>query len=72
MYRHQYIDYNGKKYILKRTIREQDLKPDYNQDILKQWTHSDTLLRKDGFLYCCELIQEAEIIGYDNQTANAI
>ena len=57
-----YIDFNGKKLIIKRTIKEHQLKPNFDTNIMKQWTMSDTLLRKDGLLYCCETIQEAEII----------
>ena len=57
-----YIDFNGKKLIIKRAFKEHLLKPDFNVQIMKEWTMSDTLLRKDGVLYCCETIQEAEII----------
>jgi len=56
------IDYNGKKLIIKRTIKEHQLKPGFNQQILKEWTMSDILLKKDGIYYCCETIQEAQII----------
>ena len=58
----QYIDFNGKKLIIKRVISEHQLKPGFDQQLLKEWTMSDTLLRKDGVFYCCETIQEAEII----------
>ena len=56
------IDYNGKKLIIKRTIKEHQLKPGFNIEILKEWTMSDTILKKDGVYYCCETIQEAQII----------
>ena len=62
MFNYQLIDYNGKKYIVKRVIKESSLKPDFDQNILKQWSRSDTLLKKDGLFYCCETIQEAQII----------
>ena len=58
----QYIDFNGKKLIIKRVISEHQFKPGFDQQLLKEWTMSDTLLRKDGVFYCCETIQEAEII----------
>ena len=58
----QYIDFNGRKLIVKRVIAEHKLKPNFDQQLLKEWTMSDTLLRKDGWFYCCETIQEAEII----------
>ena len=56
------IDYNGKKLIIKRTIKEHQLKPGFDQQLLKEWTMSDILLKKDGIFYCCETIQEANII----------
>ena len=57
-----YIDFNGKKLIIKRAFKLESLKQDFDTNIMKQWTMSDTLLKKDGWLYCCETIQEAEII----------
>ena len=57
-----YIDFNGKKLIIKRAFRIERLKRDFDTNIMKQWTMSDTLLKKDGWLYCCETILDAEII----------
>jgi len=57
-----YIDYNGKKLIIKRTVKEHQLKPGFDQRLLKEWSMSDLLLKKDGIFYCCETIQEANII----------
>ncbi len=57
-----YIDFNGKKLIVKRAFRIERLKQDFDTNIMKQWTMSDTLLKKDGVLYCCETILDAEII----------
>lgn len=59
---YQFIEYNDKKLLVKRIIRESHLKKDFDQKILKKWTKSDVLLRKDGMFYCCETIQEAKII----------
>tara|TARA_Y100000593_G_scaffold84952_1_gene161244 strand:- start:2686 stop:2913 length:228 start_codon:yes stop_codon:yes gene_type:complete len=70
VFNYQFIDYNGKKYIVRRIIKESSLKPNFDQQLLKEWTRSDTLLRKDGLFYCCETIEEAEVIGWDTQTAN--
>tara|TARA_R110001592_G_scaffold293274_1_gene562780 strand:- start:230 stop:460 length:231 start_codon:yes stop_codon:yes gene_type:complete len=61
MHNYQFIEYQEKKLLVKRVIRESHLKKDFDQKILKQWTKSDTLLRKDGFFYCCETIQDAQI-----------
>ena len=56
------IIYNGDKaYQLVRVLKEDSLKnPDIS--LLKEWFLCDTLLRKQGLLYFCRLIEEAEII----------
>jgi hypothetical protein len=59
---HNYIDFNGKKLLIKRAIKEDKLKDNFDVNVMKEWTRSDTLLRKDGILYCCETIQDAQII----------
>jgi len=62
MFRYETIYYADRMFLVKRKIREADLKEGYDTEVLKQWTMSDVLLRKDGFIYCCEQIQDAEII----------
>ena len=62
MHRFQLIDFQGKKLLVKRIIAEHQLKPGFDQQLLKEWSMSDILLRKNGMYYCCETIQEAEII----------
>ena len=57
-----YIDFNDKKLIIKRAFRISSLKPDFDTNVMKQWTRSDILLKKEGWLYCCETILDAEII----------
>ena len=57
----QIIYSNDKAYQLVRVLKEDSLKnPDIS--VLKQLYHCDTLLRKQGLLYFCRLIEEAEII----------
>ena len=57
----QIIYSNDKAYQLVRVLKEDSLKnPDIS--VLKQLFHCDTLLRKQGLLYFCRLIEEAEII----------
>ena len=52
---------NNKVYQLVRVITESRLKnPD--MEILKQYFNCDKLLRKQGMLYFCRLIEEVEII----------
>ncbi len=54
------IIYNGDKaYQLVRVLREDSLKnPD--MEILKEYFLCDTLLRKQGLLYFCRLIEDVE------------
>ena len=54
------IIYNkDKAYVLVRVIPENQLKnPDTS--VLKQWFMCDTLLRKQGLLYFCRLIEDVE------------
>ena len=56
------IIYNkDKAYQLVRVLKENQLKnPDTS--VLKKWVYCDTLLRNQGKLYFCRLIEEAEII----------
>ena len=57
----QIIYSNDKAYQLIRVLKEDSLKnPDIS--LLKEWFLCDTLLRKQGLLYFCRLIEEAEII----------
>ena len=52
---------NNKAYQLVRIIREDRLKnPD--MEILKEYFNCDKVLRKQGLLYFCRLVEEVEII----------
>ena len=53
------INANGNLYQLVRTIREDQLK-NPNMEDLKKYFLCDTLLRKQGMLYFCRLIEEIE------------
>ena len=55
----QIINANGNLYQLVRTIREDQLK-NPNMEDLKEYFLCDTLLRKQGMLYFCRLIEEIE------------
>ena len=59
---YQYINFNNNLYIVKRTFKLSELKQDFDTNVMKEWTRTDTLLKKDGLLYCCELVPNAEII----------
>ena len=53
------INANGNLYQLIRTIRENQLK-NPNMEDLKEYFLCDTLLRKQGLLYFCRIIEEIE------------
>ena len=53
------INANGNLYQLIRTIRENQLK-NPNMEDLKEYFLCDTLLRRQGLLYFCRLIEEIE------------
>ena len=62
MFNNQIIDYQGQRYIVRRRIHEHHLIPDFDTDILLKWAKSDKLLRKNGLIWCCELIPDAQIV----------
>jgi hypothetical protein len=62
MHNHQFIDFNDKKFLIKRIIKESNLKPGFDQKVLKEWTMSDVILKRGDVFYCCETLVEAEII----------
>jgi hypothetical protein len=53
------INANGNLYQLVRVLREDQLK-NPNMEDLKEYFLCDTLLRKQGLLYFCRLIEEIE------------
>ena len=53
------ISANGNLYQLIRTLREDQLKNPIMED-LKKYYLCDTLLRKQGLLYFCRIIEEIE------------
>ena len=61
------IVFNNNLYRVKRTILESKIKPDFDQELFKQWTGSDIILRKEGIMYACELITETEILSISEE-----
>jgi hypothetical protein len=61
------IVFNNNLYRVKRTILESKIKPDFDQELFKQWTGSDIILRKEGIMYACELIAETEILSISEE-----
>lgn len=49
-------------FIVNRKIEENRLKLDASMSVMKEWTRSDTILKKEGLLYCCTEIEDAQIL----------
>lgn len=61
------INFDDRIFKLKKKIRE-ELNPII--DSWKEELYADTVLRKDGFFWFCEQIQDVEIINTDNDEGN--
>ena len=59
------IKANNNLYQLVRVLKEDQLK-DPDTSVLKKWFYCDTLLRNQGKLYFCRLIEEIEYEEIDN------
>ncbi len=62
MYQLELIKYKDILFNVKRKFRVNELKSNFDVSIMKQWTRTDLLLKKEGWLYCCETIEDAQII----------
>ncbi len=54
----EYINYNNKLFIVKRIIKEQNIKPNIDLSPLKTLWHCDSVLKKQGMYYFCDEIKE--------------
>jgi hypothetical protein len=61
----QYISFQDKLYILKRKVLDDVKYTGPNLDLLMKWVGSDKVLRKEGYLFFLEEIEEAEVLGYE-------
>lgn len=55
----QVINFNNKLYIVKRTFKDH---PDFPTTEAKEYYLADTVLRKEGILYICRTIEDAQVI----------
>lgn len=58
---HEFIRYQDKLYDIKRKYAETKIKPDKIDD-MRQLLGCDITLKKEGMLYFCCQIQDAEIV----------
>ena len=56
------LEYNGEKYVLKRILKESSLVENYNAGDLKAFYFVETILKKDGMVYLCNKIEDAQIL----------
>lgn len=62
MFRNQFIKYDDKLYILKKTLKE-EYNP--NIEVWKDYLGADLVLKKENVLYFVELVPDLEIIPND-------
>ena len=63
----EYISYSNKLFIVKRIIREQNIKSNIDLSPLKILWHCDSILKKQGMYYFCDEIKE---ISYEEVKTN--
>jgi hypothetical protein len=60
--RFKVLEYNDERYVLNRTIKESSLIKDYSAGDLKAYYFVDTILKKNGIIYLCNKIEEAQLV----------
>jgi hypothetical protein len=63
----QLIPYQDKLYILRRKVLDDVKYTGPNLDIMMQWVGSNKVLRKEGYLFFLDEIEEAEVLGYEKK-----
>jgi hypothetical protein len=63
----QLISFQDKLFILKRKVLDDVKYTGPNLDLLMKWIGSDKVLRKEGYLFFLEEIEEAEVLGYETK-----
>jgi len=62
----QVINFQDNLYIIKRVLRETNIKEEFVQEY-KEWIGCDTVLRKDGIYYFANKINEVQTIPEEGQ-----
>jgi hypothetical protein len=62
----QVINFQDNLYIIKRVLRETNIKEEFVQEY-KEWIGCDTVLRKDGMYYFAIKINEVQTIPEEGQ-----
>jgi len=61
----QIIYFQDKAYILIKRIMDDPKYVGDNLDLLMQWLNADKVLRKEGYLFFLDEIEEAEVLGFE-------
>jgi hypothetical protein len=61
----QIIYFQDKAYILIKRMLDDPKYVGDNLDTLMKWLSADKVLRKDGYLFFLDEIEEAEVLGYE-------
>ena len=61
----QLISFQDKLYILKRKVLDDIKYIGPNLDLMTAWIGANKVLRKEGYLFFLEEIEEAEVLGYE-------
>ena len=59
MFRHEFIHYDDKLFILKKKLKEES---NPNVEAWRHYLGADAVLKKDGILYFVELVPDLEIL----------
>ena len=62
--RTQFIHFADKLYILKQRVLDDPKYTSERLDLTMKWYGSDKVLRKDGYLFFLEEVQDAEVIDW--------
>ena len=63
----QIIYFQDKAYILIRRILDDPKYVGDNLDLIMQWLNADKVLRKEGYLFFLDEIEEAEVLGFESK-----
>jgi hypothetical protein len=63
----QIIYFQDKAYILLRRVMDDPKYTGNNLDLIMKWLNADKVLRKEGYLFFLEEIEEAEVLGYETK-----
>jgi len=61
----QIIYFQDKAYVLIKRIMDDPKYVGNNLELLIQWLGADKVLRKEGYLFFLDEIEEAEVLGYE-------